>query len=74
MTTTVPTMTLTGLGADVRGLREGSAQARTALTRRLLSIATMLAGAVFGAWLVLNVSPLSALTLATRASVKSMIA
>lgn len=65
MTTTVLTMTLTGIGADVRGLREGSTQARAALTRRLLSIATMLAGAVFSAWLVLHVSPLAALTLAT---------
>lgn len=65
MTTTVLTMTLTGIGADVRGLREGSAQARAALIRRLLSIATMLAGAVFSAWLVLHVSPLSALILAT---------
>jgi uncharacterized membrane protein YoaK (UPF0700 family) len=65
MTTTVLTMTLTGIGADVRGLRHGSAQARAALVRRLLSIATMLAGAVFSAWLVLDVSPLSALILAT---------
>jgi uncharacterized membrane protein YoaK (UPF0700 family) len=65
MTTTVLTMTLTGIGADVRALREGSTSARAALTRRLLSIATMLAGAVFSAWLVLRVSPLSALTLAT---------
>lgn len=65
MTTTVLTMTLTGIGADVRALREGSTQARAALTRRLLSIATMLAGAVLSAWLVLHVSPLSALILAT---------
>jgi uncharacterized membrane protein YoaK (UPF0700 family) len=65
MTTTVLTMTLTGVGADVRALREGSTSAQAALTRRLLSIATMLAGAVFSAWLVLHVSPLSALILAT---------
>ncbi len=49
MTTTVLTMTLTGIGADIQGLRQGSAQARAALVRRLLSIATMLAGAVVSA-------------------------
>jgi uncharacterized membrane protein YoaK (UPF0700 family) len=70
MTTTVLTMTLTGIGADVRALVDGGpgpgrAAARAALDRRLLSIATMLAGAVLSAWLVLHVSPLSALILAT---------
>jgi uncharacterized membrane protein YoaK (UPF0700 family) len=68
MTTTVLTMTLTGIGADVRAMIDGGparAAARTALDRRLLSIATMLAGAVAAAYLVLHVSPLSALTLAT---------
>ena len=69
MTTTVLTMTLTGIGADVRALISGAgagrAAARTALDRRLLSIATMLAGAVAGASLALRVSPLSALTLGT---------
>jgi uncharacterized membrane protein YoaK (UPF0700 family) len=72
MTTTVLTMTLTGLGADLRAVirekgRVDSAD-RTALSdfgRRLLVIATMLAGSVTGAWLVLRVSPLSALSLAT---------
>jgi uncharacterized membrane protein YoaK (UPF0700 family) len=69
MTTTVLTMTLTGIGADVRALIAGGgagrAAARTALDRRLLSIATMLAGAVAGASLALRVSPLAALTLGT---------
>jgi uncharacterized membrane protein YoaK (UPF0700 family) len=72
MTTTVLTMTLTGLGADLRAVirekgRLDSAD-RTAVSdlgRRLLVITTMLAGGVSGAWLVLQVSPLSALSLAT---------
>jgi uncharacterized membrane protein YoaK (UPF0700 family) len=68
MTTTVLTMTLTGLGADVRAIGRGgsgSAAARAQFGRRLLVVATMLAGAVVGAWLVLRVSALSALSLAT---------
>jgi uncharacterized membrane protein YoaK (UPF0700 family) len=68
MTTTVLTMTLTGLGADVRAMGRGgsgSAAARAQFGRRLLVIATMLVGAVAGAWLVLHVSALSGLALAT---------
>jgi uncharacterized membrane protein YoaK (UPF0700 family) len=72
MTTTVLTMTLTGLGADFRAvLRErgrvdsSDRSAVSDLGRRLLVIATMLAGGVTGAWLVLDVSPLSALSLGT---------
>lgn len=68
MTTTVLTMTLTGLGADVRAMGRGgsgSAAARAQFGRRLLVIATMLVGAVVGAWLVLHVSALSGLVLAT---------
>lgn len=70
MTTTVLTMTLTGLGADLRAVLQdrGSAAGRAARAqagRRLLVIATMLAGGITAAWLVLNVSPLSALALAT---------
>jgi uncharacterized membrane protein YoaK (UPF0700 family) len=68
MTTTVLTMTLTGLGADLRAEIRGGAgwtAARAALGRRLLAIATMLAGAVAGASLVLRVSALSGLGLAT---------
>jgi uncharacterized membrane protein YoaK (UPF0700 family) len=72
MTTTVLTMTLTGLGADFRAvIRERGRTdsmdrpALSALSRRLLVIATMLAGGVAGAWLVLHVSPLSALSLGT---------
>lgn len=68
LTTTVLTMTLTGLAADVRALiggAPGRPAARTALARRLLAITTMFAGAVASAALVLNMSPLSALVLAT---------
>jgi uncharacterized membrane protein YoaK (UPF0700 family) len=70
MTTTVLTMTLTGVGADLRAVLQdrGSAAERAArgqLGRRLLVIATMFAGAIAAASLVLNVSPLSALVLAT---------
>jgi uncharacterized membrane protein YoaK (UPF0700 family) len=71
MTTTVLTMTLTGVGADIRavfgeGVRGAArAAARAALGRRLLAVATMVIGAAAGASLALRVSPLSALTLAT---------
>lgn len=69
MTTTVLTMTLTGLGADLRAvLRDAPGAARSAargaLTRRLLSIAAMLAGALASASLTLYVSPVSGLALA----------
>jgi uncharacterized membrane protein YoaK (UPF0700 family) len=69
MTTTVLTMLLTGLGADFRAvIRERGRVDRAALSvlsRRLLVVATMLAGGVSAAWLVLNVSPLAALALGT---------
>jgi uncharacterized membrane protein YoaK (UPF0700 family) len=68
MTTTVLTMTLTGLGADLRAEIRGGAgrkAARATLGRRLLAVAAMLVGAITGASLVLSVSPLSALILAT---------
>lgn len=75
MTTTVLTMTLTGLAADVRtafcragilatASPEARAKARKTLGRRVVVIGTMLGGAVIGALLVLTVSPLSALILA----------
>jgi len=67
LTTTVLTMTLTGIGADLRGvLRAGAtrATAKSDLIRRLLAIGTMLAGALAGASLTLYVSPVSALALA----------
>jgi uncharacterized membrane protein YoaK (UPF0700 family) len=71
LTTTVLTMTLTGLGADIRAVLGGTGPegkgriaARAALGRRLLAIAAMLVGAIAGALLVLHVSPLSALALA----------
>ena len=58
LTTTVLTMTLTGLAAD---LRHGN---RATLVRRLLAVAAMLVGAVGGALLVLHVNTESGLTLA----------
>ena len=73
MTTTVLTMTLTGVGADLRALYgheahvhgASRAAARAALGRRLLAVAAMIAGAAAGASLALRVSPVSALALAT---------
>ncbi len=59
LTTTVLTMTLTGIAADLRARNRGPA-----LLRRLLAVATMLAGAAAGAWLVLRISPAAALGLA----------
>jgi uncharacterized membrane protein YoaK (UPF0700 family) len=59
LTTTVLTMTLTGIAADLRARHYGAA-----LLRRLLAVATMLAGAAAGAWLVLHISPAAALGLA----------
>ncbi|HSZ38666.1 MAG TPA: YoaK family protein [Trebonia sp.] len=69
LTTTVLTMTLTGIGADLRALvgkpgREQSA-AKAAHTRRLLAITAMVAGGMTSAWLVLDVSAVAALSLAT---------
>lgn len=58
LTTTVLTMTLTGLAADVRGRHDA------AITRRLLAVATMLAGAAGGALLVEHVRPSAALEVA----------
>lgn len=59
LTTTVLTLTLTGLVADARnGLNPTS-------VRRLLAVTTMLAGAIVGATLVLKVSPVSALAATT---------
>jgi uncharacterized membrane protein YoaK (UPF0700 family) len=56
LTTTVLTMTLTGIASDVRaGIRS------VALARRLLAVGTMLAGAVIGAELVLHSGPTAAL-------------
>jgi uncharacterized membrane protein YoaK (UPF0700 family) len=73
MTTTVLTMTLTGIGADLRAVFgeearvRGAARdaARSALGRRLLTVAAMVIGALAGASLALRVSPLSGLALGT---------
>ncbi len=68
LTTTVLTMTLTGIGADIRAAFRASPSAgntaRGDLGRRLLAVATMVIGAAAGASLTLRVSPLSALALA----------
>jgi uncharacterized membrane protein YoaK (UPF0700 family) len=67
LTTTVLTMTLTGIAADLRGGRGHGPD----LIRRLLAVATMLSGAAVGAWLV-QVSPAAALGLA--AALLAMVA
>jgi uncharacterized membrane protein YoaK (UPF0700 family) len=59
LTTTVLTMTLTGIASDIRGGKPSPA-----LKRRLLAVAAMLGGAVAGAELVLHQGPGSALALA----------
>jgi uncharacterized membrane protein YoaK (UPF0700 family) len=58
LTTTVLTMTLTGIAADIR---HGD---RFAIVRRLLAVGAMLAGAAAGAVLVLQVSTVAGLGLA----------
>jgi uncharacterized membrane protein YoaK (UPF0700 family) len=61
LTTTVLTMTLTGIAADVRATDHG----RAGLGRRVLAVAAMFAGAVGGALLVLHAGTAPALGLAT---------
>jgi uncharacterized membrane protein YoaK (UPF0700 family) len=61
LTTTVLTMTLTGIAADVRG----GAWRQPALPRRLLAVAAMFAGAVVGAKLVLDSGVTTTLLLVT---------
>ena len=58
LTTTVLTMTLTGIAADV------SKESRSVVLRRMLAVTAMLAGAVGGALLVLHANPAAALGLA----------
>lgn len=58
LTTTVLTMTLTGLAAEVRNRNQ------PALIRRLLAVLCMFGGAIVGAELVLHVRPSSALEVA----------
>jgi uncharacterized membrane protein YoaK (UPF0700 family) len=70
LTTTVLTLTLTGLAADSR--LAGGTSPRPA--RRVLSVMTMLLGAATGAYLVLNVSPSAALALALLLQVLNGIA
>ena len=61
LTTTVLTMTLTGIAADVRTTDHG----RAGLARRVLAVAAMFGGAVAGALLVLHAGTAPALGLAT---------
>jgi uncharacterized membrane protein YoaK (UPF0700 family) len=58
LTTTVLTLTLTGIAADFR------TAPRPVLVRRLLAVVTMLLGALVGAVLVLQVNPVAGLGLA----------
>jgi uncharacterized membrane protein YoaK (UPF0700 family) len=60
LTTTVLTMTLTGIAADIHGGKPSPA-----FTRRLLAVVTMFLGAVIGAVLVLQASTTAALALAS---------
>jgi uncharacterized membrane protein YoaK (UPF0700 family) len=60
LTTTVLTMTLTGIAADIR-----AGKPSPAFTRRVLAVVTMFAGAVIGAVLVLHVDATVALVVAT---------
>ena len=61
LTTTVLTMTLTGIGHDSRSGHRG----HVTLSRRVLVVATMLAGGLVGAELVLNVGTIVPLAIAT---------
>jgi uncharacterized membrane protein YoaK (UPF0700 family) len=57
LTTSVLTMTLTGIAADIR------AGSHAVVSRRLLAVATMLIGAICGALLVLHQGPSAGLGL-----------
>jgi len=61
LTTTVLTLTLTGIAADSR--LGGGSGAKT--VRRVLSVAAMLLGAVIGALLLLHVTPVAPIALAS---------
>jgi uncharacterized membrane protein YoaK (UPF0700 family) len=61
LTTTVLTMTLTGIGADSRSGRGG----RALLIRRTLAVLTMLGSGALSAWLVLHVGTVLPLAVAT---------
>jgi uncharacterized membrane protein YoaK (UPF0700 family) len=68
LTTTVLTMTLTGIAADIRK------EPRPVIVRRVLAVATMLGGAVAGAALVIHVSATAALALAVGLLVTALVA
>jgi uncharacterized membrane protein YoaK (UPF0700 family) len=67
MTTTVLTMTLTGVAADLR-----TASYRPSVLRRLVSVAVMLGGAILGAWLTLHIN--AAITLGIAAGIVAVVA
>jgi uncharacterized membrane protein YoaK (UPF0700 family) len=60
LTTTVLTMTLTGIASDLRHRQHGAS-----LLRRLLAVASMFTGALIGATVVVHESSTAALSIAT---------
>jgi uncharacterized membrane protein YoaK (UPF0700 family) len=68
LTTTVLTLTLTGIASDIRTMP------RHVLVRRVLAVATMLLGAVVGALLVLHTSAVAALAVAVAVLAVSLAA
>jgi uncharacterized membrane protein YoaK (UPF0700 family) len=68
LTTTVLTMTLVGIASDLRS------QPSSVIVRRILSVASMLLGAVVGALLVLHVSSTAGLALAVSLLVVALVA
>jgi uncharacterized membrane protein YoaK (UPF0700 family) len=68
LTTTVLTMTLTGIAADIR------TAPRPTVVRRVLAVATMLGGAVGGALLEIRVSPAAALGVAAGMVAVTLVA
>ena len=68
LTTTVLTMTLVGIAADIRS------QSRPVIARRALAVLAMLLGAVVGALLVIHVSATAGLALALSLMVVALAA
>jgi uncharacterized membrane protein YoaK (UPF0700 family) len=67
LTTTVLTMTLTGIAADLRS------EPSSVIARRILAVLMMLGGAAVGALLVIHVSTWSALALAAGFTVAALL-
>jgi uncharacterized membrane protein YoaK (UPF0700 family) len=68
LTTTVLTMTLVGIASEIRS------QPSSVTVRRVLSVASMLLGAVVGALLVIHVSSTAGLALAVSLLVVALVA